>query len=101
MPGIDFNILRQRIAITQVLDLLTAVPRKRRGSQCRGPCPFRCCPSKRAFVAYLDTNRYCCFHCKSSGNAIELWATLHHCTIYEAALDLCHHLQLPIPYIER
>ena len=100
MPRIDFDSLRRKIKITQVLDLLEMAPRKRRGVQRRGSCPFGCSHSAGVFVAYLDTNRYYCFHCRSSGNAIELWATLHDHTFYEAALDLCRQLAIDVPYLD-
>ncbi len=39
MPGIDFQLLRERIAMRDVLRLLQFEATVRRGEQWRGPCP--------------------------------------------------------------
>ena len=39
MPGVDFEVLRQRISMADVLRLLQFQACSRRGDQLRGPCP--------------------------------------------------------------
>lgn len=101
MPGIDFAYVRKRVSILDVLALLESRPIRCVGYRLRGPCPFACSPSNRDFMAYLDTNRYHCFRCRRSGNAIELWAAARRLTFYAAARDLCHRLGIEPPLIHR
>ncbi len=101
MPGIDFDDLRKRISILDVLALLGTPPVRGAGYRLRGPCPFACGASDRDFAAYLDTNRYQCFSCGRLGNAIELWAAVRHLTFYAAACDLCRRLGIDPPSMHR
>ena len=39
MPGVDFELLRERISMADVLRLLDFQPCNRRGDQLRGPRP--------------------------------------------------------------
>ena len=39
MPGVNFQLLREQIAMRDVLGLLQFEPRVLRGDQWRGPCP--------------------------------------------------------------
>ena len=45
MPGIDYRQLRQRVSMTEVLELIGFRATRQRGSQLRGPCPIPGCPS--------------------------------------------------------
>jgi hypothetical protein len=45
MPGVDFAMVRSRISLAQVLDLVGFIPIRRAGPQLRGPCPVRQCVS--------------------------------------------------------
>ncbi len=101
MPGIDFEYVRERVSILDVLGLLNFRAIRATGSRLRGPCPFACSSSNRDFMAYLDTHRYRCFRCHRSGNAIELWAAVRRLTFYAAARDLCHRLGIEPPLIHR
>ena len=101
MPGIDFDYVRKRVSVLDVLALLKFRPVRSAGYRLRGPCPFACGPSNRDFMAYLDTNRYHCFRCRRSGNAIELWAAHRRLTFYAAACDLCRRLGIEPPLIHR
>jgi hypothetical protein len=38
-----------------------------------------------------------CFKCGNSGNALDLWARAKNLSIYDAAVDLCERLNLPLP----
>ena len=40
MPGVDFQLLRQRITMQDVLQQLPSKATLRRGDQWRGPCPI-------------------------------------------------------------
>jgi len=101
MPGIDFDDVRKRVSILDVLALLEFRPVRGAGCCLRGPCPFACGSSPRDFAAYLDTNRYQCFRCRRSGNAIELWAAIRRLTFSAAAEDVCRRLGIEPPLIHR
>jgi DNA primase len=101
MPGIDFAYVRKHVSMLDVLALLEFRPVGRVGYRLRGLCPFACSRSDRNFVAYLDSNRYHCFHCRRSGNAIELWADIRRLTFHKAAEDLCQRLRIQPPLIYR
>ena len=101
MPGIDLKLLRDRIAIQQVLELLDFAPTSRQGARLRGPCPIHGDSSlrSRVFSVHLGCHRYRCFRCRSAGTQLDLWAAVHGLSIYAAAGDLCQHLGIPIPYL--
>jgi DNA primase len=101
MPGIDFGKVRELISIGDVLVLLGFQPLEWNEKQFRGVCPFRCGSSRRAFVGYLESDRYYCFHCHRSGNQLKLWAALRNLSIYDAAQDLCDQLGIAMPVIHR
>lgn len=101
MPGIDFAYVRKHISILDVLALLEFRPVRCVGGRLRGSCPFACGHSGSDFVAYLDSNRYHCFRCRRSGNAIELWADIRRLTFYKAAEDICQRLGIQPPLIDR
>jgi DNA primase len=56
-------------------------------------------PESSSFSVNLASHRYHCFRCGSLGNQIELWAAVHHVTIYQAAIELCQRASLPVPWI--
>lgn len=103
MPGVDFNILRTKITMEQVLDQLGFQPTSRAGSQLHGPCPVHDSksPGSRTFSVNLDDGRYYCHKCRSRGNQLELWAAVNKLSLYEAALDLCRVLGREVPWVER
>jgi putative transposase len=98
-PAIDFAALRATITLAAVLQLLGFQPRSIRGAQQRGPCPLHGSTSatSQCFSAHLDKNVFHCFKCGRSGNALDLWAHANGQTLYDAALDLCGRLTIPIP----
>jgi DNA primase len=100
MPGIDYRLLRQQLSLTQVLDLLDFTPTTRHGPQVRGPCPVHGArtPRSRSFAAHLEKNCWRCFGCGAGGNALDLYAVATKLPLYEAALELCGRLRLPIPW---
>lgn len=102
MPGVDFQVLRTEITMTEVLNQLGFEPTRRSGSQLRGPCPVHGSMSARSrtFSVNLETGRYYCHKCRSHGNRLELWAAVHQLPMYEAAVDLCRALGREVPWIE-
>jgi DNA primase len=99
MPAIDFAQVRQQVSMEQVLALLNFVPTSQSGSCLRGPCPLHPSgnPRSRSFWVDLSTHRYHCFHCRSAGRQIDLWAAAHGLSAYAAAEDICGRLGLPTP----
>jgi DNA primase len=65
----------------------------------RGPCPLHGSTSgtSRCFSANLEQQIFHCFKCGRSGNALDLWAQANHLNIYDAALNLCERLHIPLP----
>ena len=103
MPGVDFNVLREEIAMEQVLNQLGFTPISRSGNQVHGPCPVHGSTSNtsRTFSVNVQTGRYYCHKCHSKGNQLELWAAVHRLSIYDAAIDLCRALGREVPQINR
>jgi DNA primase len=99
MGGIDFTFLRGQLSLAQVLDLLHFTVTTRRGPEVRGPCPVHGshAPRSRSFAANLQKNCWRCFSCGAGGNALDLYAAATRLPIYEAALELCALLHLPVP----
>ena len=99
-PAIDFAAVRAAITIAAVLELLGACPAERtRGGQYRGPCPLHgsTAATSRCFSADLEQHIFHCFKCGRSGNALDLWAQATQQSAYDAAIDLCQRLHLPVP----
>ena len=98
-PAIDFAVLRAVVTIAAVLRLLGFQPRSSRGAQQRGPCPLHGSSSgtSRCFSVNLEQHTFHCFKCGRSGNALDLWAHTTGQSTYDAALDLCQRLHLPVP----
>ncbi len=103
MPGVDFDLVRERASLGDVLRLLQFRAVSVRGDCLRGPCPVHRStnPRSRSFSADLRLGRYKCFGCGSGGNALELWAAVHRTGVYEAAIALCEAMQIEVPWIKR
>ena len=103
MPGVDFQQLREQIAIEEVLRLLGCEAVSRNSDQWRGPCPVHRSASadSRVFSVNLKTNRYYCHKCRSHGNQLELWAETQQLSLYDAAIDLCQKLGKEVPRSHR
>ena len=103
MPGLDFQIVRERITMRDVLQLLQFEGVFRRGGQWRGPCPVHGSrsPRSRSFSVNVRLGRYRCFSCGSHGNALELWAAVHDESVYAAAVELCELLRVETPWVTR
>lgn len=103
MPGINFDQLRNEIAMDQVLGLIGFELTSRRGDQLRGPCPVHGSHTarSRSFSVSLKDDRYYCHKCKSKGHQIELWAAVTKLSLYYAAIDLCRRVGRDVPWIHR
>ena len=101
MPGIDYQQLRRKLHMRQVLDLIGFQPTWRRGPQLRGRCPIPGCRSAsgRSFSAHLTRQVYHCFACRSGGNALDLWAAVQTLPLHQAALDFCRVTNLDPPWL--
>jgi transposase InsO family protein len=98
-PAIDFAAVRAAITITQVLTLLGFVPRSDHAGQQRGACPLHGSTqgTARCFSVNTQAHSFHCFKCGRSGNALDLWAAANRLSIYDAAVDLCQRLNIPLP----
>ena len=97
-PAIDFAAIRAAVTMAAVLQLL-GCPIQAHRSQHRGPCPLHGSTSgtSRSFSANLNDHIFHCFKCGRSGNALDLWAQATNQSPYDAAIDLCHRLGIPLP----
>jgi DNA primase len=100
MPGIDYTLLRQRLSLTQVLDLVGFTATTRRGPQLRGPYPVHGSTTSRSrsFAAHLEKNCWHCFRCDAGGNALDLYLAVTRLPVHAGALELCAQPQLPVPH---
>jgi transposase InsO family protein len=98
-PAIDFAAVRAAVSLVAVLHLLGFQTRSSRGAQQRGPCPLHgsTAGTSRCFSANTDRGTFHCFKCDRSGNALDLWAQATQQTPYDAAVDLCQRLAIPLP----
>jgi DNA primase len=98
---IDFTELRRRVTIEEVLNLLRFQPTWRRGPTLRGPCPIHGSTSESTdhFAVDLDKNCFKCFHCGKGGNQLDLWTAVRRLPIHPAAIDLCRHLRIDVPWL--
>jgi DNA primase len=81
------------------LQLLGFQANSTHGAQQRGPCPLHgsSAGTSRCFSANLEQHTFHCFKCGRSGNALDLWAQATGQGIYDAAVDLCQRLGIPLP----
>jgi DNA primase len=101
MPAIDFALLRQRLTLAQVLELVGFAPRRQRGPHWRGRCPVHgsTSPKSRSFAADVERHCWHCFGCGAGGNALDLYLAVRKLPVYAGALELCERLQLPVPWL--
>jgi transposase InsO family protein len=100
-PAIDFAAVRDAITIAQVLLLLGFTPRSDHAGQQRGACPLHGSTqgTARCFSVNTHAHTFHCFKCNRSGNALDLWAAANRLSIYDAAVDLCQRLNIPLPIL--
>ena len=99
-PAIDFAAIKAAVNIAAVLQFLGCAGQTRY-SQHRGPCPLHgsAIGTARCFTAHLDKDVFHCFKCGQSGDAIDLYARATNQLPYDAALDLCAKLGIPVPLL--
>jgi putative transposase len=102
-PAIDFHAVRAAVTLAAVLGLLGFQPRTTHGAQQRGPCPLHgsTAGTSRCFSVNHSDHIFHCFKCGRSGNALDLWAQATRQTPYDAAVDLCQRLNIPLPLLRR
>jgi hypothetical protein len=102
-PPIDFAAVRAAITIAQVLGLLGFTPASDHAGQQRGNCPLHASThgTTRCFSVNTHAHTFHCFKCGRSGNALDLWAQATRQSIYDAAVDLCQRLAIPLPIRNR
>lgn len=102
-PAIDFAQVRAVITIAQVLLLLGFMPRTEHAGQQRGACPLHGSThgTARCFSVNTKAHTFHCFKCGRCGNALDLWAAANRLSIYDAAIDLCQRLNIPLPTLPR
>ncbi|MHB1423793.1 MAG: DDE-type integrase/transposase/recombinase [Gemmataceae bacterium] len=100
-PAIDFAAVRAAITIAQVLALLGFVSHSDHAGQQRGTCPLHGsnAGTARCFSVNTNAHTFHCFKCGRSGNALDLWAAAQKLSPYDAALDLCQRLNVPLPLL--
>jgi len=100
-PAIDFAAVRAAITIAQVLALLGFTPRSDHAGQQRGACPLHgsTTGAARCFSVNTNAHTFHCFKCNRSGNALDLWTLTQRLSIYDAAIDLCQRLSIPLPIL--
>jgi putative transposase len=100
-PAIDFDAVRAAVTIAAVLQLLGFRPVSSRSAQQRGPCPLHgsTAGTNRCFSVNLDANSFHCFKCGRAGNALDLWTAATRQSPYDAAIDLCGRLNIPVPQL--
>ncbi len=98
-PAIDFAAVRAAVTMAAVLQLLGFQARTTRGAQQRGACPLHgsTAGTSRCFSANVNDHQFHCFKCGRGGNALDLWAQANRLTPYDAAIDLCQRLNIPVP----
>jgi putative transposase len=98
-PAIDFAAVRAAVTIAQVLGLLGFTPASDHAGQQRGNCPLHGSThgTARCFSVNTHAHTFHCFKCGRSGNALDLWAQATRQSIYDAAVDLCQRLAIPLP----
>ena len=103
MPGVNFQLVRERITMRDVLRQLQFEATVQRGDQWRGPCPVHGSrrPLSCSFSVNVRLGRYQCFVCGSRGNALELWSAVRRVSVYAAAVELCQLLGVEVPWVTR
>lgn len=94
MSYVDFGLVKSRVDIVQVLDML-GIDLQKSGSQLRGPCPIHGGDNPRSFVVTPSKNAYYCFgECEKGGDTIELVSRMRGLSHKDAALEIAKHFGL-------
>ena len=100
-PAIDFDAVRAAVTMAAVLQLLGFQAGSTHGAQQRGPCPLHgsTAGTSRCFAVNTSDQIFHCFKCGRSGNALDLWAQAKQLAPYDAAVDLCQRINVPLPLL--
>jgi DNA primase len=103
MPGIDYREARQRVRLSEVLELLDFETTERSVGQVRGRCPVHRSRTagSRSFAAHLGKGVWKCFGCGSGGNVLDLWAAVTGQPLHVAVIDLYGRLGREVPWLPR
>lgn len=104
MPSVDYDELRRIVPLETALNLIDFQETRRRtqgGEQLRGRCPLPGCDSADGFAANLRVGRWYCHKCKASGRVLDLWQCHRQMRLFDASIDLCEVLLIPVPLLER
>jgi len=98
MKYVDFRLLREKVPMSAVIELLGYVPRSNKQGQLRGPCPVHQSksPTSRVFSVNLARNAFRCFSCGAQGNQLDLWAQIHSLSTHAAAIDLAERIGVDV-----
>lgn len=98
---LDFRLLRERIQPVEVLRLFRVRHWRERCGGYRGPCPVHSSHNdhSRSFACYKEVCYCFSPKCKFKGDAVQLYATLTHKHMLEAAYELCDRLGIDLPYL--
>jgi hypothetical protein len=101
LPPLNFARLREMVPITQMLEHLNWDPRKRRGDEWRGGCPFHEEKDTKSEAFAIETKKslYCCHRCGSQGNVLDLWIAFCGKPILAAGWDLVQTFGLEPPLL--
>jgi len=99
-PRVDYAFLRQQTSMGRCSRSWTCWRSWAAAvSNVAVPCPLHghAAAAERTFSVNLSKNTFQCFHaeCAARGNALDLWAAVHHLPLYEAALHLAETFELP------
>lgn len=99
--AINFRLLREMIEVREALALLSWPGRQEPSGVWHGPCPFHGSKSShsRSFGCRREIAHCLNPRCDWRGDAVQLWADLHHLTLLDAAYELCELLRIDPPYL--
>lgn len=114
---IDYQELKRRIRLQDLLETIGWQRTQGRGEQLRGPCPLPGCRSSnvagslhnvtsflqvvghndRTLSVNTDKNVYRCFRCRSAGNVLDFWQAYRQTTLHAAASELLQNIEISNP----
>jgi DNA primase len=104
LEPIDFETLKVRVSIVELLESIGWEPvrRRRGGEELRGPCPIHKSGSTTSIIFSVTPSRniFRCFQCEAGGDTIALAAYLFGIPRdqrVKAAVELCKRLGIEMP----
>jgi DNA primase len=97
-PFIDFEELRRRIKIMEVIELLGLKLTSLRADAARLPCPLHGSrPGSRSLSVHLVRGVWRCTKCGEGGNLLDFYAACRELPLYDAARELAARLGIELP----